>query len=185
VEDAMRCSDVRGAAVLIALATAIAASGAATAGTRTYVALAGRDDAIPKLGRPGISVRVEVPDAGDAAAVVAELARELARQVHTRRLAGDEPGDYALAVTLDAPRPEGEGVTIRFTAVLDSAAGERLWRVEGRSDVDGAPVDAAVYAGISRNLVSALIHDGWVQPRYDPDDPPPQAPRVHGEGGGR
>jgi hypothetical protein len=60
--------------------------------------------------------------------------------------------------------------------VLVSAEGRRLWRIEGRAEVTGAPVDASLFAGIARNVISALIHDGWVQPRYDPDDPPPPPP---------
>jgi hypothetical protein len=101
--------------------------------------------------------------------------------VHTRRLAPGEAGDYDLEIKLEAPRVDGPVATVPFEAVLKSAQGERLWRVEGRSDVLGTPVDASVFAGIGRNVVSALIHDGWVQPRYDPDNPPPQPPRVRSE----
>jgi hypothetical protein len=160
------------------LASTILPCGPALAGVRIYVALAGRDDAIPKLGRPGIAVRVEASSAPDAAAVADELARELAGQVHTRRLAEDEPGDYELSVKLEAPKVDGLTTTVPFEAILESALGERLWRVEGRSEVLGAPLDPEAYAGIGRNVVSALMHDGWLQPRYDPDNPPPQPPRV-------
>jgi hypothetical protein len=163
------------------IGAAIGLAGAAMAGTRTYVALAGRNDAIPKLGRPGIAVRVGASTETDAAVLTSELARELAQQVHTRRLASDEAGDYDLEVTLDAPRIDGRATTIPFEAVLQSAQGERLWRIEGRADVEGDPLDASVFAGIGRNVVSALIHDGWVLPRYDPDDPPPQPPTVRKE----
>jgi len=163
------------------IAGAIALTGAAQAGTQTYVSLAGRDDAIPKLGRPGIAVRVEAPNANDAAFLKSDLTRDLARQVHTRRLAPNEAGDYDLEVTLGAPRVDGEVATVPFEAVLKSSQGERLWRIEGRSDVEAAPLDASVFAGIGRNVVSALIHDGWVQPRYDPDNPPPQPPRIRSE----
>ena len=150
----------------------------ADAGTRTYVALAGRDDGMPKLGTPGIAIKVESPTASDAAVVEGELSREFARQVHTRRLAKDEAGDYDLEVRLEVTRVDGPLATIPFEAMLRSPRGELLWRVEGRSDVEGEPLDDAVLAGIGRNVVSALIHDGWVQPRYDPDDPPPQPPTV-------
>ena len=153
----------------------------AYAGTQTYVSLAGRDDAVPKLGRPGIALRVDAPKASDAAFLASELSRELAQQVHTRRLSPGEAGDYDLAVTLAVPRIDGAAATIPFEAVLTSSQGERLWRIEGRSDVDGDPLDASVFAGIGRNVVSALIHDGWVQPRYDPDNPPPQPPRIRSE----
>ena len=163
------------------IAAAIALTGAAQAGTRTYVSLAGRDDAIPKLGRPGITVQVAASNANAAAWLTRELARELAGQVHTRRLAPNEAGDYDLEIKLEAPRVDGPVATVPFEAVLKSAEGKRLWRVEGRSDVEGTPVDASVFAGIGRNVVSALVHDGWVQPRYDPDNPPPQPPRVRSE----
>lgn len=164
------------------LATALAVSGAASAGTRTHVALAGRDDAVPKLGRPGIIVRVEAANASAATVVTGELEHELAHQVHTRRLTAGEPGDYDLWVNLDEPRAEGAGETIRFAATLESSHGERLWRVEGRSDVEGASVDASVFAAVSRNVISALIHDGWLQPRFDPDNPPPQPPTIRNDG---
>lgn len=166
---------------LAMIGATLAFSGAAQAGTLTYVALAGRDDAIPKLGRPGIAVKVDASTEPDAAIVRAELSRELARQVHTRRLALDEPGDYDLEVTLEDPSIDGPQVTVPFRAELKSAEGERLWRIEGRSDVDGVPLDDAVLAGIGRNVVSALIHDGWVQQRYDPDDPPPPPPTLRHE----
>lgn len=163
------------------VAAAIVGSGGAWAGTRTYVAFAGRDDAIPKLGLPGIAVRVRAQSADNEASVVEELTRELARQVHTRRLATDEPGDYDLEITVDAPKVDGTAATVRFEAVLKSAQGERLWRVEGRSDVEDAPLDTVFFAGISRNVISALIHDGWVQPRFDPDNPPPPPPTVRSQ----
>jgi hypothetical protein len=159
----------------------IVLAGGAPAATRTYVALAGRDDAIHKLGRPGIRLRVDAESASDAAFVTRELARELAQLVHTRELAADEPGDYDLAITVEAPLIEGATTMVPFEALLASARGERLWRIEGRSDVEGTLLDASVFAGIGRNVVSALIHDGWVQPRYDPDNPPPQAPRIRTE----
>jgi len=163
------------------IGAALAAAGAAHAGTLTYVALAGRDDTIPKLGRPGIAVKVDATTESDAAAVRAELSRELARQVHTRRLAVDEAGDYDLEVTLEVPSVYGAQVTVPFRAVLRSAEGEGLWRIEGRSEIEGAPLDDAVLVGIGRNVVSALIHDGWVQQRYDPDDPPPPPPTLRHE----
>ena len=163
--------------VLATIAT-VALTGMAQAGAQTYVSLAGRDDSVPKLGMPGIAVRVDAGDANDAAFLTGELARALARQVHTRPLGPDESGDYELDVRLEAPRVVGSVTTVPFEAFLDSPKGEHLWRVEGRSDVEGAPVDASILARIGRNVVSALIHDGWVQPRQDPDDPPPQAPTI-------
>jgi hypothetical protein len=161
---------------MIGAATVLAAT--ARAGTQTYVTLAGSDDGIPKLGMPGIAVTIDASALPDGAALKNELARELAELVHTRRLAKDEAGDYDLEVTLKTPRGDGRETTVPFEAELRSAQGRRLWRVEGRSEVEGAPVNDSVLAGIGRNVVSALIHDGWVQPRYDPDNPPPQPPTV-------
>jgi len=160
------------------IAALIILSSAPQAGTRTYVALAGRDDQLPKLGLPGVAVRVDAGNAGDAKVVGGELARELAAQVHARRLDRDEPGDYDLTITVAEPRLEGSFATVPFEAVLASARGDRLWRIEGRADVEGVPLDASVYVGIGRNVISALIHDGWLQARYDPDDPPPQPPHL-------
>jgi len=169
---------IRLAGVVGLLASIIVLSSAPQAGTRTYVALAGRDDQVPKLGRPGVAVQVTAGNAADAAVVSGELARELSAQVHTRRLALDDQADYALTITVDEPRVEGPLATVPFEAVLASARGERLWWIEGRSDVEDVPLDASVYAGIGRNVISALIHDGWLQARYDPDDPPPQPPHL-------
>jgi hypothetical protein len=165
----------------LGLAVAIALSGAADAEPRIEVTLAGRDDALPKLGRPGITVRVEGTSAGGATVIKDEISRELAQQVHTRPLAKDEAGDYALEVILEEPRLIDTAVTAPFSAVLKSSRGQRLWRIEGRSEVEGQILDAAVFSGIARNVVSALVHDGWLQPRYDPDNPPPQAPRIRSQ----
>lgn len=165
----------------VGVVAAILLFGSVAAGTRTYVTFAGRDDTLPKLGRPGIAVRVDGPIASGAFELAGELTRELAHQVHTRPLANGEEGDYDLSIAFEAPKSVGQFATVPFAAVLTSARGERLWRIEGRSDVEGAPVDAAVFSGIGRNVVSALIHDGWVQPRYDPDNPPPQPPKVRSE----
>jgi hypothetical protein len=164
--------------VLLAIGGAIVLANAVSAGTRIYVSLAGRDDAIPKLGMPGISVRVAAASNVDAAVLEREIGRRFDRQVYTRRLAADEAGDYDLDVRLDVPAVDGPEVTVPFDAVLVSAQGDRLWRIEGRAEVEGVPLDDAVVIGIGRNVVSALIHDGWVQQRIDPDDPPPPPPRV-------
>ena len=163
------------------MAAAIVLAGTAQAETQTYVSLAGRDDAIPKLGRPAIALSVDSPDGEDASYLAKELSRELAQQVHTRHLAPGETGDYDLVVTVEPARVDGPMATVPFEAMLKSGRGERLWRIEGRTDVKGAPLDASVFAGIGRNVVSALIHDGWVQPRYDPDDPPPPPPVLRHE----
>jgi hypothetical protein len=168
----------------VVLVTLVVAAGAAALGaTKTSVSLAGRDDAIPKLGLPGIAVRVDAPGPDARAFVADELVREFASQVHTRPLAAGEPEDYDLIVDVGTARPEGSATIVPFTAVLTSPRGERLWRVEGRSEVQDGPLDGSVFVGIARNVVSALVHDGWVAPRQDPDDPPPQAPTIRTENG--
>ncbi len=175
----MRPSHRLGSLGLIAAAAFLASH--SEAATQTYVSLAGRDDAIPKLGRPAIALSVDAPNAKDASFLESELSRELAQQVHTRRLVPGEAGDYDLIVTVAQPRVDGPMATIPFEAVLRSGPSDVLWRIEGRTDLSGAPVDASVFAGIGRNVVSALIHDGWLQPRYDPDNPPPQPPTIRSE----
>ncbi len=169
--------------VLAALALAAWGTAAAAApAPRTTISLAGRDDSTPKLGLPGVGVTVEARSGG--AAVAGELRRELARLVHTRALAPGEPGDYTLTVKLEDPDVTTGVTTHRFEAVLAGGAGETLWRVDGRSEISGPP-DPAVFDSIARNVVSALIHDGWVAPRYDPDDPPPPPPTIRNDIGGR
>ena len=163
---------------LTVLAAAIVISTGAHWASQTYVSLQGRDDSVPKLGRPGIAVHVEGMTQGEAILVRNELHRELARLVHTRALAADEGGDYELKVVLDVPSVVGALRRIPFTASLTSALGERLWRIEGRSETSDAPAAPSVYLSIGRNVVSALIHDGWLQPRYDPNDPPPNPPQI-------
>jgi len=168
----------------IALVTlAIAAGALAMGATQTSVSLDGPNDAIPKLGLPGIAVRVDAPGADARAYVADELSRELAHQVHTRTLAAGEPGDYDLDVEVQSPRTDGSSTIVPFSAILTSAQGEHLWRIEGHSDVQEAPVEGSVFVGIARNIVSALVHDGWVAQRLDPDDPPPPAPTIRVENG--
>ena len=164
----------RWAAVMVA---AVSLAGAARADTRIAVELAGRDESIPKLGMPGIAVHVAAFAAEPEGAVAAEIARELQRVVHTRPLGPAEPGDYDLAIRLEQPLSTEALVLIPFAAELRSG-GELVWRITGRAEVRDEAVGAAIFAGIGRNVVSALVHDGWVQPRYDPDDPPPAAPAI-------
>jgi hypothetical protein len=161
----------------------ILAVGTAPAATTTFVSLAGRDDALPKLGLPRIAVTVHAPRDEDTRALGDELTRELAKQVHTRARVQDEAGDYDLIVWVSESRVDTSSTVVPFEAFLYTAASERLWRIEGRSEVADAPVDASVFVGIGRNVVAALVHDGWIAPRLDPDDPPPQPPSVRLENG--
>jgi len=150
----------------------------AHAATQTYVSLQGQDDGVRRLGRPGIAVHAEAGTQGEAILVMNEVHRELGRVVHTRPLDADEAGDYDLKVMLELAAINGAVSTIPFAATLTSADGEPLWRIEGRAVTTDPAGDAAVYASIGRNVVSALIHDGWLQPRFDPNDPPPDPPRI-------
>ena len=163
-------------------AAALVAVGTAHAQTRTYVTFAGKNDDLPKLGLPGITVEVFGPRVGESATVRTEIARVLTDTVHTRPIAAGETGDYALAVTIAAPVSGAGPTTVPFEAVLKTADGRTLWRVAGRTEVEQAGVDAEALASIARNVVSALIHDGWVSPRYNPEDPPPAPPTIRRSG---
>ena len=79
----------------------------------------------------------------------------------------------------DEPRLELRPVVeVPFSAELTGARGERVWRVEGRTEVADEVVGHSAFIGIARNVVAALLHDGWVAQRIDPDDPPPPAPEI-------
>ena len=164
---------MRGAVVAVLLL-----SGTAQAATRTYVSLVGRDDDVPKLGRPGVAVLVEGVTQLEAIHVANELHRGLGRLVHTRPVASDEAGDYDLKVMLAPSHRDGRVSRVLFAASLTSADGELLWRIEGRAETEGASTEPETFASIGRNVISALVHDGWLQPRYDPDDPPPPPPQI-------
>jgi len=162
----------------ILAAAALVAMGAAQAQTRTYVTFAGKNDDLPKLGLPGVTVDVFGPRIEESAAVREEIGRELTQTVHTRAVAPGEAGDYALAVTLSTALSGLPSGTVPFEAVLRSTEGKTLWRVEGRTELDKAGAGAEALTSIGRNVVAALVHDGWLAPRYDPDDPPPAAPTI-------
>jgi hypothetical protein len=165
------------------LATAaLLAMTAAHAQTRTYVTFAGKNDDLPKLGLPGITVEVFGPRVEESTAVREEISRELTKTVHTRAVVPGETGDYALAVTLATSLAGLQAGTVPFEAVLRSAEGKTLWRVEGRAEVEKTGVAPEAMTSIGRNVVAALIHDGWVAPRYDPDDPPPPPPTIRRNG---
>lgn len=153
----------------------------AVAATRTTVTRVGSDPTATKLGMPGVAVTVRAPASDEAAIVRARLVADLAKLVYTRSLAPDEGGDYDLTVTLAAPRGGTASTTIPFEAVLVSADGAELWRATGRTEATDTPVGAPVLASIARNVLSALVRDGWLAPRYDPDNPPPATPHVRRE----
>jgi hypothetical protein len=144
----------------------------------TSVTLAGNDDARFKPGVPGIALRVE-SEGNDAIAVVSrEISRELERQVYTRALHEGDLGDFDLVVAVGKVAGDGPVVEVPFSAELTGAQGERVWRVEGRTEVADEVVGHSAFIGIARNVVAALLHDGWVAQRIDPDDPPPPAPEI-------
>jgi hypothetical protein len=159
-------------------AIAISATTWAGAGVRTTVTLAGKDDALPKLGMPGIALDVRSSDSAATAAVRDTLSKGFVKLVYTRRLADGEPGDYALRVTVGERFTGDSSATVPFRAELLSADGRSLWRIEGHADLDGAAADPELFTSIGRNVLSAMIHDGWLQPRYDVNDPPPPAPSI-------
>jgi hypothetical protein len=73
---------------------------------------------------------------------------------------------------------------VPFEAVLRSTEGKTIWRVDGRTEIEKAGVEVEALTSIGRNVVSALIHDGWLAPRYDPEDPPPAPPTIRRVGSG-
>ena len=167
---------------LLTASIVLAVSAAAHAQPRTYVNFAGKSDDLPKLGLPGITVEVFGPRVEESASVRTEISRVLNDTVHTRPVSTDETGDYALAVTLAAVAKGAGATTIPFEAVLKSRDGKTLWRVDGRTELGQAGEDAEALVSIARNVVSALVHDGWVAPRYNPEDPPPAPPTIRRSG---
>ena len=161
-----------------ALAAAFGAATWASAGIRNSVTLAGKDDALQKLGVPGVELRIDSSDAAAAAAVRETLGHALLKLVYTRPLADGEAGDYALRVSLEPLRSGHESSTIPFRAELIAADGTALWRIEGHADLDTEADEPGALVSIGRNVLSAMIHDGWLQPRYDVNDPPPAAPSI-------
>jgi hypothetical protein len=152
---------------------------AASAAPRVTVSLVREDATAHKLGMPGVAVTVRGPVPSQAAAVATQLASDLPKLVYTRALDPGEPGDYDLAIAIERRRNEADASVVPFEAVLSTADGAELWRATGRAEVDGDRTDATVFAGIARNVLSALVRDGWLAPRYDPANPPPAAPSVH------
>lgn len=145
---------------------------------RTFVTLMGHADDLPRLGNPAIHVEV-LSAAGDLAESLARaLTVDLDSLAHSRPDRGEAPYDYRLEVRVDPPPAAASADPLRFTATMEHPARGIVWRTEGRTELSGRPVDTEVIAAISRNLVSALVHDRWIAPKLDPDDPPPAAPFV-------
>lgn len=145
---------------------------------RTFVSLSGSADDHPRLGNPAIRVEVLSVSPGVVEGLSRALVADLAALVHARPETGDAPVDYRLEVRVVLPSEAVVGDTLRFDAVLDHPERGIVWRTEGRTELGGGPVDEAALVDISRNLVSALVHDRWVARKDDPDDPPPAPPSV-------
>lgn len=168
-------------ALIASILLLCAASIPAAAQIRTHVNLAGKDDSLPKLGLPGIRVRVDSADIAQAEMLRQGLGRDIFELTHARPLAGEETGDYQLLVHLYAPVRSGTGTVQPFEAELMEPEGTRLWRVDGRTEVEGIPLDDRALTHLGRNIISALVHDGWLQAKDDPNNPPPPPPMVRRE----
>ncbi len=150
----------------------------AAAGVKTYVTHAGPGEPLLRLGLPVLDVRVTADFAADTAPLEAKLEQDLGRLVYSRPVQDHEPSDFVLTVTLHKPQVEVPLTQVAFEASLTAVDGTVPWRITGRSEVEDAPLDEDVLEAIARSVLSALLYDQWVQPRYDPEDPPPQAPVV-------
>ena len=159
-----------GACVVLLLAAAVPAS----AGVRTTVTLQGQDPAEPKLGLPSLAFSVTGPDAALAESLRSFLAGDVLHRTHSRPPAEGERPDYTIAVVVEPGTRAGIG----FRVSLTTWDGRVAWRSVGTAVPDGPHLDHETTVSIGRNILSALIHDGWLQARYDPDDPPPAAPRI-------
>ena len=149
---------------------------AASAGMTTTVALRSQDASLPKLGLP--SVRVVFQGPGPVALDVLRdgLAADVLRLSHVRDVDRWASPDYFVVVRFvdeQAPVP-GD---VRFEASLLTHDGRVAWIADGRTVSEGS-VEPTAWRTIGRNVLSALIRDGWLEAKYDPNDPPPAAPIV-------
>jgi hypothetical protein len=151
---------------------------AAQAQITTTVSLTSQDTNAAKFALPSIEVRVDGPDAGRSHALAAALSHDLVARTHARAPEGAEAATYVLAASL----PAREGTLQRFDARLIALDGKVVWSVEGSTSGEAAPGAEVALLDIARNLRSALVRDGWVEAKYDPNDPPPPPPVVGGRG---
>lgn len=172
---------LRSPALLIAAVFVAGSAGFAQAQVkppRTFVSLSGQADPHPRLGNPAIHVEVRSPVPSLADGLADALTADLEKLAYSRPGRDDSPFDYRLGVVLDPPVAGAPGEPLRFTATMDSPERGIVWRTEGRTELDGRPIDPEVISSVSKNLVSALLHDGWIVARLDAEDPPPSAPRI-------
>ena len=149
---------------------------AASAGMTTTVALRSQDASLPKLGLP--SVRVVFQGTGPVALDVLrdDLAADVLRLSHVRDVDQEASPDYFVVVRFVESETENRG-DVRFEASLLTHDGRVAWIADGRT-VSVGNVEPAAWRTIGRNVLSALIRDGWLEAKYDPNDPPPAAPIV-------
>lgn len=166
-----------GSSATIALAVGLVAAIPAPASGRTFVRLVAVDDDAPRLGFPAVRARIDAEEPSAASATASELAGRLADGARVRFPGEDEPADYDLVVRLLRPAPP-EAATLPFTARLVAADTHVVWEIEGGVELEGRPPGADTWAAIARNVVARLIADGWIEAKFDPDHPPPIAPRL-------
>lgn len=148
----------------------------ATAGMTTTVALRSQDAALPKLGLP--SLRVEIQGTGPVAGDTLRgwMAADALALSHVKSGGEDPSPDYTLVVRFLDDAVDSQDVA--FEATLLTHDGTAAWIADGRTTPDGPARDPEVWRTIGRNVLSALFRDGWLQPKYDPNDPPPAAPVI-------
>lgn len=165
-------------ALVAALLLLGAAISRAESPPKTFVSLSGSADEHPRLGNPILRVEVVSDSPAIAEGLSGALVADLSTLVHARPETGDANFDYRLVVRL-VPRPTGGAPEpFRFEASLEDPDRGVVWQTEGSAEVGGEEEVTRVLSRISRNLVSALVHDRWVMPKDDPNDPPPAAPNV-------
>ena len=153
---------------------------AASAGMSTTVSLRSQDPSLPKLGLP--SVRVVFQGHGPAALDTLKegLAADVLRLSQVRDVDREESPDYLIVVRfLETEAPSLSDVL--FEATLLTHDGRVAWIADGRTVREGE-ADPAAWRTIGRNVLSALFRDGWLEPKYDPNDPPPETPIVRRPG---
>lgn len=148
------------------------------AAVRTHIALNGVDASAPKPGLPTVQVHVTGGEADRVTFLADALGRDLRKLVILREPEAGEIPDFDLRVVLGA-RVLGAGMVSQpFEVALVDHEGRTVWRTTGRTESDNGVLDPGTLQGTGRNIISALIHDGWLEARIDPDDLPPSPPSV-------
>ena len=169
---------MRVGAPAVLVVVALGAAAPPEAAVRTFVDLVRTDEAATRLGRPSIRVEIRGALVPGTETLEDDLVADLGRMVHLRPLAEGEAGDFVLDLRLLEMRQESRMSVLPFEARLLEPDGREVWMVEGRTEIEAAPCDASAIASVRRNVVSALIRDGWLQLKDDPDHPAPPPPVV-------